>query len=159
MCYMVVVALPPKMEDACFARLPEGMRHWSADYEELKQSTNGWPLRVVGTSICSCDLYKPRKDYEEWFRHKCQKRGWSNAKIDRALAERKDRGFQGGLHPDIRRWLAEAAEEAGGIYLLVHWEGTEVVPMPIERVSSGEFASESMVVLEERLYYIKKDVG
>lgn len=69
---------------------------------------------------CSCDLYgrpQPAPDLEGK-RRKYERMGWSSAKIERALAESRD--DDSGLREDVAALVAEIAEAAGEVRLVVH---------------------------------------
>ena len=110
----------------------------------------------MGTSQCSCDLYRSGDDEKiSRLRAKYEKQGWSGAKIERALADRPPSGFVGNLHPGFRQWLADSVREAGAAYLLVHWDLAPLGPMTPTRLSLAEWEDTVNPVLEEHLYRVK----
>lgn len=155
MCYMIAVALPPEVASGFLLGLPQGMRSWPGVYPELSAKMNAWEPVIVGTAQCSCDLFIPQPEGEtESLRRKYEKRDWSQAKIERALADRKPSGFPGSLPPDLRRWLSESVAEAGEAYLMVHWAGTPPNVADAVRLTVAEFANPNCRIDAEQLYHI-----
>lgn len=127
MCYMIVVAFPPKrLAEAWWSQLPPGLSFLPGGYDKLSARVKHFEQFTIITTMCSCDLFS-QSDEESVakLRHKYEKKGWSKAKIER-LANHKPVGFPGGLHPGLRRWFAEAAAATEEAYLFVHWEADEV---------------------------------
>lgn len=156
MCYMMVVALPPEAQQRLLVHLPEGMRFWPSRYEELPVRMKHWQPVIVGTGrMCSCDLFKFQADENiDSLRSKYAKQGWSQAKIGRALVSRKPSGFEGNLHPELRRWLADAVTEAGEAYLFVHWDSSMIEINPDVTLSISELQNTSYQITDEQLYHI-----
>src|SRR5688500_14064247 len=91
----------------------------------------GYAAALVTNGVCSCGLYgslrRSSSDAAERLRHKYAKRGWSEAKIARAVAQASSAGSKGlhprGLHPDVVTGLQKLCEEAGEVAVVVHWYG------------------------------------
>jgi hypothetical protein len=156
MCYMVVVAFPPSGPKERASSLSEPMHSWPSVYPGLSARMNNWQPHIVGTAQCSCDLFRPQSDAKILsLKRKYEKQGWSQAKVERALAGNGSTGFPGNLHPDLRRWLAASVQEAGEAYLLVHWDNATLEVPNAVRLSVAEFQESSCWIEEERLYYIQ----
>jgi hypothetical protein len=100
----------------------------------------GYEIRLVTTGTCSCDLYvRPGSagpaDARAHLRRKYAKRGWSDARIARAVEQAmKDRpGSAGGsgLRRDVvdRLWLLCRA--AGEVAVVVHWYHGDIDTEPL----------------------------
>src|SRR5262245_19997796 len=99
MCYMIAVGLPPSAHQRWIERLPQPLRAWPAAYQGLAAQMNHFDVSIVGTAMCSCDLFNRSTDAK--VREKYLKKGWSSAKIERAMADRKMANVHTGLHPDL----------------------------------------------------------
>jgi hypothetical protein len=88
--------------------------------------------------MCSCELFRVSEPPAEEapqaraarLRRKYAKRGWSDAKVARAIAQaavhmRPEQTFVG-LRPDVRALLADWSEEIGGLAVVCHWYDVEV---------------------------------
>jgi hypothetical protein len=85
----------------------------------------------VTHGVCSCDLVKPRKRRPAAAQHprlhaQYDRKGWSEAKIARALADRKaarDRQLKRGTEParDLIKLLQILAARPGGVRVVVHF--------------------------------------
>ena len=112
-------------------------------------------MQVIGDGHCSCAYYLQQKEGEIGeIRQKYVKRGWSEAKIARAVADRKPRGYPGGLHPEVRRWLGEAAKAMGEELFVVHWEGLADESSPAVVITVEEILDPAFQVMPETVYRI-----
>src|SRR4029077_12012849 len=87
---------------------------------------------------CSCDLFRrPASSNKETaethaddLRRKYAKRGWSQAKVERAVTQASARPQPEepfiGLRPDVRELLADLAEEVGELAIAVHWYNGDI---------------------------------
>ena len=109
-------------------------------------------VRHAREDACSCGLYAPPEALDEpsadasaqqsldAVREKYRKRGWSQAKIDRAMASHTS-GFDRapaeppwiGLEPALGRALADFRMETPFLYLYVY-EAENAPPIPVDRV-------------------------
>ena len=159
MCYMVVVALPSAAQQKRLSYLPEGIYSWPSVYPGLSVRMKHWQPVIVGTSGCSCDLFLPQSDAKTRnLRRKYEKQGWSQAKIERAMADHGPTGFPGNLHPGLRHWLAESAQEAGEAFLIVHWDSARLEAPDAIRLSVFEFQDPNRQIAEEQLYHLQANV-
>ena len=103
---------------------------------------------------CSCDLYswpadqKGAKETLLKLRRKYEKRGWSEAKIQRALNDPSAyiKPNKIGLRADVRMLIADIVDEAGRVEFFVHfYSGDQMTEkLTVNRgatVSSGEIRS------------------
>ena len=154
MCYMVVVGIPEEAERKWLPRLPEGLNSWMASYPGLSAHMDGFTPHIIGTSMCSCDLFHPEADPPYQLRKRYRRKGWSESKIDRAMENRRSTEKQNGLREDVRHWLAETVEEGGAAYLWVHWDSEERGIEQTVGISSIELRENTFPIEEEMLYYL-----
>ena len=119
------------------------MAHFDADF-------HGY---VLTTGMCSCDLYSSPSDDETPEEHtrklqeKYKEKGWSGAKIQRAIndataAEKHLRG----LRADTRELIARVAKASKRVYVFVHmYSGDQMTEKVVVKhgpsVPSSEFRS------------------
>jgi hypothetical protein len=134
MCYFLTVAVP-----AQHAELIE--RTFQPDFQTLvttnPQVAAALPVhyaaRVVTTGFCSCELFsdpaRPRAEQlTEQLQRKFKKRGWGQAKIQRAIEQAKQSQARfpdsaGGIREDVIERLQVLAESAGAVGVFAHWYG------------------------------------
>ncbi|MBW3622116.1 MAG: hypothetical protein KY468_01745 [Armatimonadetes bacterium] len=153
MCYRIVIGLPQAVEEKWLSRLPERMNHWMSSYSGLSERMSHFTPRVVGTSMCSCDLYHGEPDQTQQLRKKYERKGWSEARIIRVL-ESREKELRYALDSDFLRWLTIAAEDAKTAYLWVHWESTDSSIQCEVQISTDELRDHSVRIGEEKLYHI-----
>jgi hypothetical protein len=90
---------------------------------------------LVTNGHCSCDLYaSPRSatepDPEAHLRKKYAKRGWSKAKVMRAVEQAKASSSRSlharGFIPDVAERLQALCKAAGTVAVVVHWYSGQV---------------------------------
>lgn len=133
------------------------MRAWAANYKELSSEMSNFPTLVIGTSMCSCDLFNQGSDENVQKKHR--RKGWSKSKIERAIENRKKSNRHAGLHPELRRWLAEVANDVGEIFLFVHWESDFLNYEQRIEVSADEMAQQTFPIKAECLIHVKVAVA
>lgn len=141
MCYFVLVAFPPEAIPAARAQLRSTFGMRPANNPSLDASLPaGWSAFLLNDGMCGCDMYshpdrkevavppaeRARAFREKHAKPKYRKRGWTEERIERAIAQMQEpdrapaaRGFTG-LRGDVRKALAEVARAAGPARLLVH---------------------------------------
>lgn len=120
MCYFLTIAVPEKSAlhvPEVFAR---GYQVWQTTNTCVRAALPPeFTARLITSGMCSCGLYsEPRSadDREHYVGHLRQKyagRGWSQAKIDRAVAQTSGRTRRQkapvGLHHDVvERWQSSS---------------------------------------------------
>lgn len=150
---MIAVGLPKPAQQKWIDRLPQPMRAWPAHYEGLSAEMHNFPIFIVGTAMCSCDLFNQGAD-ESVF-EKYRKKGWSKDKIERAIANRQKSNRHKGLHPELRRWLADAAADTGEAYLFVHWDSDDLKFEQRVSVSPEQMREQTFHITDEQLIHIK----
>jgi hypothetical protein len=138
MCFFLTIGVPAdnasRLEDA----IPRGLAvHPVANPSILRMLPAGYRTFVLTSGSCSCDLYRAptpaigaTEDHAAKLRRKYARRGWSEAKIQRALAQAAVRPEPEepfvGLRPDVRQLLARLVEEIGELALVNHWYNGDV---------------------------------
>lgn len=153
MCYMICIGLPQLRQQKWLDSLSQRMNFWPARYEGISAAMNGFPVVIIATSMCSCDLFNPRKDDNA--EAKYRKKGWSETKIARILQNRNQAEMQSGLAFDFRRWLADAADDCGEAYFFVHWDSYALHYERRVLISSAQLCEPTFVIEEEQLFHVK----
>lgn len=154
MCYMIAVGLPKAAHQKWLDKLPQPMRAWPAHYTGLSSRMDNFSIFIVGTGMCSCDLFN--RGSNENAVEKYRRKGWSKGKIERAIENRKKSNLHAGLHPELRRWLADAAVDAGEAYLFVHWDSDALNYEQQLSVSAEEMREQRFHVKDEQLIHIRR---
>lgn len=142
MCFYITVAVERKHKSLLKAKLRGSFTVSPIDNPSILSNLKpGQVAFVVTDGMCSCSLYTRTyalEDTEEKVRRKYskyKKHGWTEAKINRAIADSLSRPKPDflGLRSDLRSQLADLASEAGRVFLVVHYysDGTETEEVPI----------------------------
>lgn len=93
----------------------------------------GYTAMLVTSGMCSCGLYAPPRatsSREEHLRRKYAKRGWSEAKIQRAVTQSQSAhpgpSAWSGLRLDLVDALRLTCERAGALAVVVHWYNGDI---------------------------------
>ncbi len=131
----------------------------------LRLSPEEWSSYFVTSGGCSCALYRPgqtAKKEGNRLAEKYRKKGWSEAKIHRAIRNRPNRELaRSGLQPPIPELVAEMTSAHGRVRVTLHWfsgnveeedgfEPTDCGQSSLERFAwegAGTFRSETTLVV------------
>ncbi len=155
MCYMIAVGLSKSSQQEWLDKLPRPMRAWPSQYKGLSSHMGDFEVFIVGTSMCSCDLFN--RGSNENLYEKYRKKGWSRTKIERAIANRKKEELYVGLHPKFRSWLADAADDTKEAYLLIHWDSDVLNYKYQVSISPEEMREQTFPVEEEKVIRIRRN--
>ncbi|MEW6347823.1 MAG: hypothetical protein AB1646_02065 [Thermodesulfobacteriota bacterium] len=140
MCYFIVVGIPEETAATALRSLPAGLRAIpDSQYGGLNRWMSGCALFVVVEGMCACSLFTPKpkapgRSRLKKLRRKYEQQGWSEAKIQRALADILNRPERdAGLRPGLADWIADIAEGAGRVYLYVHWASDKIARDPLRQ--------------------------
>ena len=131
MCHFLTIAVPRE----AVPEVPEDFRHTIRFDEHTNQSVtrympDDWACFTATSGGCSCDFYRvPFDDSDDSARRvkKYKKKGWSDAKIQRALDGRKESQHEtAGLREDIFELVIGLARESGEVRLALHWYSGDV---------------------------------
>jgi hypothetical protein len=93
MCYFITLAVPKRHAAFVAEAAPRGLSVWPWPDRSLQASLpDGYVTFYITNGHCSCDLYRTRRHdasppRDEHLRRTYAKRGWSPAKIERAVAQ------------------------------------------------------------------------
>ena len=134
MCYFVFVGV-----DSAFRKRAEDLGQAGVEVRDSEAPVVNalFSTRDAVVSVtrggCSCGIQGSgvQKFDQERERRKYEKKGWSNTKIERALAGRRR-----GDHPEFVRFrdaLAELVREIGSVRIFAHWFSGDVLTEPVPR--------------------------
>ena len=150
---MIAVGLPKSAQQNCIDKLPKSMRAWPAHYQGLSSEMSDFSVVIVGTSMCSCDLFNQGSTENLFERYR--KKGWSKSKIQRAIENQKKSNRHSGLDPELRRWLADAATNAGEAFVFIHWDTNELKYEQRIQMSVDEMREQTIQIKDEQLIHLK----
>jgi hypothetical protein len=179
MCYFVLVGFSPEARSIARGLLKSTCH--------LRETTNpsvlgalpaGWHAGYLADEMCGCDMYADpatedaplaRDERLATFRRKhskpkYRKRGWSDAKIERAIHQMKEDAAHRpstalrGIRIDVRRSIAELAQAAGSVRTLVHFFSGSVaeewISAGLTSVSVDQFMTDDSLVEPDMWYAI-----
>ena len=131
MCYFVTIGVPERHAGRIRDTFSRGYQlDETKNASVLAAFPQNYAARLVTSGMCSCGLYaRPRSplsgNREQRLRRKYAKRGWSEAKIARAIAEagvdeQVAMSFSG-LAPVVIDGLQALCDSAGEAAVVVHW--------------------------------------
>lgn len=177
MCYFITVAIASGLKSRFSAELPGQIR---MDRQEnrsiIKLLPEGRECCLITTGDidhqCSCRLYVSRDEAEKEKTdpvpirmNKYRRKGWSESKIERAIASaradaaRQEREEFIGIRRDIRQVITRFVAAHTRAHVIVHWyDGScddEVVQSRTDSVSCKEFDSPRYCVPEDMLVEVR----
>lgn len=115
-----------------------------------------WTSFTATSGGCSCDFYRaPDNAPQSKLAKKYRKRGWSDAKIQRALESHKTSpGRSAGLRDDILEVITDLTNAFGEIRLSLHWysgnvETEEFSLNDLGRISLEDFRRDTTTLGDE----------
>lgn len=131
MCYFITLAVPATHEKLILAHVPRGMHVApAANPHMIRALPAGFVTRYLMAGGCSCDLFSTDQSVDHSFdeaklRHAYSSRGWSDAKIDRAIAQKRQAqhtvAHRVGFRDDVTSLLQTLVEAIPRVGLFVHW--------------------------------------
>jgi hypothetical protein len=141
MCFFITIAVPAQKAGLVEEVFGRGFHTApTANASVAAALPAGYAALLVTDGHCSCDLYAaPQsptgRNPEDHLRKKYAKRGWSDAKIARAVEQGKASGPKNlhtrGLRADVASRLVELCHAAGGVTVVVHWYRGRVETEPL----------------------------
>ena len=153
MCYMISVGLPDSAHEKWIRNLPNSMRILPGRYDGLSEQMNHYSPFVVAQGVCSCRLFVSGS-YEATIK-KYQRKGWSQSRIERVLAEIQNNRVPFGLHIELRNWLADAATDAGDAFLFIHWDSDALDYEQKASLSTEQMRDAKVEIKAEQLIHVK----
>lgn len=134
MCYFLTVAVPAQHAELIERTFQPGFQTLVTTNPQVATALPvHYAARVVTTGFCSCELFsdptRPRAEQlTEQLQRKFEKRGWGQAKIQRAIEQAKQSqarfpGNKGGIREDVIERLLVLVESAGAAGVFAHWYG------------------------------------
>ena len=168
MCYFVTVGVPAQSAARVSEAFGPDLRIGpTANPSVLAALPYGFTAHLVTNGHCSCNLYgKPRSTADEQaaaqhLRQKYAKKGWSEAKFARAMAQvPRDRLF--GLSADLVPRLQALCEVTGFVAVVVHWfsGGVEDESLTLTRglaAGSADLPARAAALVEDEVLYVTAD--
>ena len=170
MCYFITIGVPDSAAAALKKSVARGLRLDPGENHSIAQALpTEYRTFELTSGMCSCDLYHSGSvsgfvTSDERLRKKYAKRGWSAAKIERALADGTSQPAQPefvGLRPDVATWLAAAAGNLGPLAVIVHWyrgrTDQERIPLSSEtHVSAADLAQGLADISKDTVVWIDR---
>ena len=167
MCHFLTIAVPSRE----VPQVPDSLRrdvHFSEHTNpSAKMHTPGdWTSFIATSGGCSCDFYRATNDppdSESKLISKYQKKGWSEAKIQRAISSRSTAATQSsGLRDDIVDLVANLTNRFGQIRISLHWYSGDIETEKFTlrdagSVSLARFQSNRTIFEDETSLQIKDD--
>ncbi|CAN5916667.1 hypothetical protein BH11VER1_BH11VER1_21990 [soil metagenome] len=167
MCHFLTISIPGQAIPEVPDRFRDGIFFSEQNNSSINRFIpNEWSSFTVTTGGCSCDLYRdPKSPFEdsELLIKQYRKKGWSEAKIQRALESRKQTASHArGLRADVLELMEDLVKSHGEIRIALHWYagdiGTEVFALHNGGiVSLNALKDEATLFLSETTVRIKRD--
>ena len=169
MCFFITIAVPARNADLVPQVFGRDFRtDPTANPAIAAALPTGYALMLLTSGMCSCSLYSvplsdAQPDPEDHLRRKYAKRGWSDAKIARAVEQAKQSGTKNlhvrGLRPDVVTRLQELCQTAGKVAVIVHWYGGDIeaeqfVPTRAEPCECAELPARAAQLREDELLVV-----
>ena len=155
MCYFITIAVDEKHESTLKHKLRSSFRLSRSENLSIKARLQPQDVSFVITDgMCACDLFsqpqvsggenKEEKLRRKYAKPKYKKLGWTEAKIERAIADSlsKPAGKFSGLRADLRWQLCDLVAEVGRVSIVVHFYSgdteTDDVPIGLKKTISCE---------------------
>ena len=168
MCYYIIVAISEKETNHLNSDIPRGLRIKPISNPSInKQLPEEFVTFTVTRGECSCSLFdeefkvENREESKNRLVRKYKAKGWSKAKIERALTQHiSNKNISvGGLDPEVLFYLADIAEKAEELKIITHWytgdiESERITLSKDLRVSTDRLRHENPVTKTDHIYTI-----
>ena len=147
MCYFITIAVDERHESTLKQKLRSSFRLSRSENPSIKARLEPQDVSfVMADGMCACDLFrepqaiesenKEEKLRRKYAKPKYKKLGWTEAKIERAIADSLSKPASEffGLRADLRWQLCDLVTEVGRVSIVVHFYSgdTETDEVPIE---------------------------
>jgi hypothetical protein len=160
MCYYITIGLPENSE-----LNPKDHLQFLVDSQQNTSIRiafgSEFKLFYISEGYCGCSLYnKPHQSEEELkLRSQYEKKGWSEAKISRAIACKLS-NTQRGLRSDLRQQLVKLVSELKSLLLLVHHYAGDIDEETItihekKEISVSDLLNNKAIIPEDIVIWIK----
>lgn len=118
----------------------------------------GFSVFYLITDMCSCDLLRSTSHERDRLINKYKKKGWSNAKIKRALSSIDS--LDSDVQSEARAWLGQLVKYGEGITFHIHWYTGEpdyenIIITERREISRSDFVNGLINLKEDVLYIIR----
>lgn len=168
MCYFITVGIPNTKSEAVRGEVPRGFGLEPVENKSVLAALPlGYQTFLLVSGGCSCNLYQRAatpallSHNPDRLRRKYEKKGWSTAKIDRAIkqslpAQAKPSDFIG-FRSDVTDILRSVSRNAGDFAILIHWYNgnidDELISMDTpQRINPNQLGD--VVPEEDRLLWV-----
>lgn len=169
MCHFLTIAVPGKT----VPEVPREFRRTIHFAEQANRSVTehtppDWTSFTATSGGCSCDFYRSSTSAPEdrsKLEKKYRKKGWSDAKILRALESHKPTPTQSpGLRDDVLDLVADLANAFGEIRISLHWYSGDVETENFALNDAGcisleDFGRDTTALGDETTIQIKGESG
>ena len=168
MCWFLFLQIPADSIEEFRKALPSDLNTHSISPPQVRSNVGKTVIHIT-EEMCSCGLYRDsalsESEKESKQRLKYSKRGWSDAKIERALhqtktsRQHKPKWLGKGLRPDLREAFAGLVPVLGELRLIVCWTPTErqiheLMDRPLHNLSTRHLIENDESISPETLYEI-----
>jgi hypothetical protein len=159
MCYFITVALP-ETDAAELAREFRGEFVPLHNPSLAKQLPAGHKMLSLVEGMCSCSIYMPSSPHTDPTkrREKYKKKGWSQAKIERAIREAEQSRQSPGK--SLPRYLQEIAQFVPEFWVHVHWFSGDIseeqIPLAPHMLLRGEGFLGEVAVPQDTLVHVQR---
>lgn len=129
MCYFLFFGFPERYR---YGDLPKHPPHIVLT-AVVPASNDGTSWYWITSGMCACDLYQPSEKPPklDQMRKRYLKKGWSEAKIERALQSRQSKPLKRrGLRNDMKLWFSKCALVTGTLHFGVRWVDGDPMLVP-----------------------------
>ncbi|MEX0716029.1 MAG: hypothetical protein WD066_05555 [Planctomycetaceae bacterium] len=167
MCYLLTIAVPRDAAEQVVRNARRGFMLGKPGYQLVEAVfPPDFESFDLTSGCCSCGMYNPRREAvdarsrRDHLRAKYEKRGWSEAKIRRAIEQAMSKPEPEtfvGLRPDIARTLAGWARVVGEIGVLVHFydEESRIVVRGTQRIAADRLETTGCELDEDILLWVE----
>jgi hypothetical protein len=168
MCYYITIAISKNQANHIQSLIPRGISVKPVTNRSIKQHLpKEFVTYIITCGMCSCSLFSEEPEKEEpknhikKLRRKYANKGWSQAKIERAISQHfsDKRAEPYGMEQDVRTFLAEISDQTRKLFVVVHWYGGYIESERImlregPKISSDQLRTENPITKTDRLYMV-----
>ena len=156
MCFFITIAVPDQFTDQVRDHLRSGYGVSKADNRSLSgYLPDDHSMFYVTSGMCSCDLFQEPVDIRksidkirsQYAKPKYRKRGWTKAKIERAVQDKIKtmKHGPGGLSLALRHKLSDIVRLTNSLFIVVHWYSGAIDEESISIKSESEIHAHDLI--------------
>lgn len=160
MCYFLTIGFKRSFKDRVVNIVKDIFEiQYNNDRSLQKQTSDDYLFVNIISGMCSCDLVDTEYRKKDKLKNKYLKKGWSKAKIDRALSSIEDGT---GLKSEMRKLIADIVDKIGYVILFIHWYYGDLSREEI-RINDTHYLSleefNLATIYEDIFYHIEKKIN